>query len=233
MKNKRHWLIVIAAWLSIVILLSFLAPSGKEVASTSKNAGLPETALSLQADKIIKENFSTRDGLPLLIVFENKKRASDEEFQEVLELMEKNYSNMPRFSQIPMDQRASFVSEDQKTFFVPLILQANLESKEVHEKVKEIKNNVSQIVPSDFNIYYTGPAGIASDTIELFSQADLILLLATVCIIFILLILIYRSFLLAVIPLIGAGIVYGVVDRILVSLVSSHQLRLKTKPFPL
>ncbi|ALC87069.1 hypothetical protein AM499_15490 [Bacillus sp. FJAT-22090] len=215
MKNKSHWLIIIAAWLSIVILLSFLAPSGKEVASSSKNAGLPETALSIQADKMLKEKFSTSDGLPLIIVFENKKGASDEKIQEVLELMEKNYSNMPRFSQIPLEKRASFVSEDQKTFFIPLILQGNLESKEVHEEVKEIKNNVSQIVPSDFKIYYTGPAGIASDTIELFSQADLILLLATVGIIFILLILIYRSFLLAIIPLIGASIVYGVVDRLI------------------
>lgn len=215
MKNKSHWLIIIAAWLSIVILLSFLAPSAKEVASSSKNAGLPETALSIQADKMLKEKFSTSDGLPLIIVFENKKGASDEEIQEVLELMEKNYSNMPRFSQIPLEKRASFVSEDQKTFFIPLILQGNLESKEVHEEVKEIKKNVSQIVPSDFKIYYTGPAGIASDTIELFSQADLILLLATVGIIFILLILIYRSFLLAIIPLIGASIVYGVVDRLI------------------
>ena len=107
------------------------------------------------------------------------------------------------------------MSEDKKTFFVPLILEGELESKEIHKKVEEIKSNVSHIIPSDFNIYFTGPAGIASDTIELFSEADVVLLLATVAIIFILLIIIYRSFILAIIPLIGAGIVYGVVDRII------------------
>ncbi|MEK3979364.1 MMPL family transporter [Psychrobacillus sp. FSL K6-2836] len=215
MKNKRTWLITLTSWLVIVVLLSFLAPSSKEVASTSKNAGLPETALSIQADKVVKENFSSSEGIPLLIVFEKNKAATDEEIQSILTLVEKNYPGIPKFSKIPMEQRNSFVSEDKKTFFVPLILEGQLESKEIHAQVKEIKKNVSNIIPSGFTIYYTGPAGIASDTIELFSQADVVLLLATVGIIFILLIIIYRSFILAIIPLIGAGIVYGVVDRLI------------------
>ncbi|QUG39936.1 MMPL family transporter [Psychrobacillus sp. INOP01] len=215
MKNKRTWLITLTIWLVIVVLLSFLAPSSKEVASTSKNAGLPETALSIQADKVVKENFSSSEGIPLLIVFEKNKAATDEEIQSILTLMEKNYPGIPKFSKIPMEQRDSFVSEDKKTFFVPLILEGQLESKEIHAQVKEIKKNVSNIIPAGFTIYYTGPAGIASDTIDLFSQADVVLLLATVGIIFILLIIIYRSLLLAIIPLIGAGIVYGVVDRLI------------------
>lgn len=215
MKNKRTWLIILASWLVIVGLLSFLAPSSKEVASTSKNAGLPETALSIEADKAMKENFSNNEGIPLIIVFEDKKGTTDEEIQSVLELMEQNYASVPKFSKIPMEQRDSFVSEDKKTFFVPLILEGQLESKEIHEKVEDIKKNVTSIIPSDFTVYYTGPAGIASDTIELFSQADVVLLLATVGIIFVLLIVIYRSFILAIIPLIGAGIVYGVVDRVI------------------
>lgn len=215
MKNKRTWLITLTSWLVIVGLLSFLAPSSKEVASTSKNAGLPETALSIQADKIVKENFSSSEGIPLLLVFEKDKSATDEEIQSILTLMEANYPGIPKFSKIPMEHRASFVSQDKKTFFVPLTLEGQLESKEIHSQVKEIKKNVVDIIPEDFTVYYTGPAGIASDTIELFSQADVVLLLATVGIIFILLIVIYRSFILAIIPLIGAGIVYGVVDRVI------------------
>ncbi|WP_411747745.1 MMPL family transporter, partial [Psychrobacillus psychrotolerans] len=215
MKNKRNWLVIIVSWLIVLGLLSFFAPSSKEVASTSKNGGLPETSLSIQADKVIKENFSSNEGIPLIIVFEKYKANTEEEIQSVLELMEQNYTSITKFSKIPLEQRGSFVSEDKKTFFVPLILEGELESKEIHKKVEEIKSNVSHIIPSDFNIYYTGPAGIASDTIELFSEADVVLLLATVAIIYILLIIIYRSFILAIIPLIGAGIVYGVVDRII------------------
>src|SRR5690625_6661356 len=61
----------------------------------------------------------------------------------------------------------------------------------------------------------TGPAGISADTISLFKDADVVLILSTVCLMFILLIIIYRSPLLAITPLIIAGIVYGVVDRVL------------------
>src|SRR5699024_12467829 len=59
----------------------------------------------------------------------------------------------------------------------------------------------------------TGPAGIVSDMISIFASADLVLLLATIALIFIILIIIYRSPIIAFVPLIGAGIIYQIVDR--------------------
>ena len=52
----------------------------------------------------------------------------------------------------------------------------------------------------DTEFYITGPAGIAGDTVKLFESADLKLLFATIGIILVLLIAIYRSPLLAIIP---------------------------------
>lgn len=66
-----------------------------------------------------------------------------------------------------------------------------------------------------FTTHVTGPAGIAVDASDLFSRADLVLLFSTVGIILILLIVTYRSPLLALIPLLGAVFVYAVADRIL------------------
>src|SRR5699024_904366 len=68
---------------------------------------------------------------------------------------------------------------------------------------------------SELTLHVTGPAGIAVDTSDLFSRADLVLLFSTVGIILILLIITYRSPLLALIPLLAAGFVYGVVSQIL------------------
>ena len=56
---------------------------------------------------------------------------------------------------------------------------------------------------------------IAVDTTKLFERADIVLLLATVGIILVLLIIIYRSPLLALIPLLAAAFVYEVVNQIL------------------
>ena len=61
----------------------------------------------------------------------------------------------------------------------------------------------------------TGPAGIAVDTLNLFSRADIVLLLSTVGIVLILLIVIYRSPLLALIPLLATAFVYLVVNQTL------------------
>src|SRR5699024_2418994 len=61
----------------------------------------------------------------------------------------------------------------------------------------------------------TGPAGISADTVSMFKNADLVLMFATIGLILVLLMLIYRSPLLAVIPLVVAGLVYGVTDRVL------------------
>src|SRR5699024_2788467 len=67
----------------------------------------------------------------------------------------------------------------------------------------------------DLQFEITGPAGISADTLALFQNADFVLMIATVLLIFVILILIYRSPLLAITPLLIAGVVYGVVDRVL------------------
>src|SRR5690625_1217149 len=67
----------------------------------------------------------------------------------------------------------------------------------------------------DIQIEIKFPAGISSDTIDLFKNSDIVLMLVTIALIFIILLIIYRSPLLAITPLLIAGIVYGVVDRVL------------------
>lgn len=59
---------------------------------------------------------------------------------------------------------------------------------------------------SGTEVYFTGPAGIVADAYEMFTKADVVLMVSTVIVILVLLIVIYRSPLLALIPLVGAGI---------------------------
>src|SRR5690606_14687028 len=67
----------------------------------------------------------------------------------------------------------------------------------------------------DIPLYITGPAGIATDTVDLFTRADVVLILSTVALILVLLIVIYRSPLPALIPLLAAVFVYQVVMQTL------------------
>ena len=70
----------------------------------------------------------------------------------------------------------------------------------------------------NLSIGVTSPVGIAVDTTSLFKGADFQLLLATVILVLVVLLLIYRSTLLAIIPLIGVGFAYLVTSPILGSM---------------
>ncbi|MCL6573943.1 MAG: MMPL family transporter, partial [Bacillus sp. (in: Bacteria)] len=92
--------------------------------------------------------------------------------------------------------------------------------------IKDFKERATSIFPDNPNktkiddknkllLRITGPAGIGTDATALFSQGDLSLLFGTVVIVLVLLLLIYRSPILALIPLLGVGIAYGVISPIL------------------
>lgn len=65
------------------------------------------------------------------------------------------------------------------------------------------------------HIRFTGPVGIQTDATELFSQADITLLVTTVLLVLVLLIVLYRSPILAIVPLISVGIAYGLISPLL------------------
>ncbi len=68
---------------------------------------------------------------------------------------------------------------------------------------------------SGLHLRFSGPVGIQTDTVSLFSNADIALLIATVVIVFALLIILYRSPILALVPLVAVGIAYGVISPLL------------------
>src|SRR5699024_811810 len=83
------------------------------------------------------------------------------------------------------------------------------------DALEEINNKVDGLDLPGVEFDITGPAGIASDTLGLFKDGDFVLMIATVVLIFILLIAIYRSPLLAITPLLIAGLLSMIVDRVI------------------
>lgn len=221
LKGKKNWFIILTCWLAAAAVLSTFAPSAKEQTTPAENAGLPESAASIQAENALKEFFPSSEGVPLFVVVQDKARLKDKEIEQTLARMEKVINNAEEeltvvpLSNMPEKARASFFSKDQTTFFLPVMFPQGMESKAVKEAMDELKKEVAKELPAHLHVYFTGPAGIMADTYEMFSKADVVLMLATVGLIFAILIAIYRSPLLAFIPLIGAGVAYAVVDRLL------------------
>jgi len=213
--RKGMW-ITVAIWLAATMLLTVFAPNAKEYEVTSLDS-IPEDAQSIIAQEKVDEYFSDNEGIPAILVFQ-----ADEGELELTELTDvvssfsdedvPGIESIVPMADLPPQAAESFFSEDNTTAIVPLSLDPAYETEDIKNTLEQIYNIVAQ---TDLTLHVTGPAGIAADTSDLFARADLVLIFSTIGIILVLLIVIYRSPALALIPLLAAGFVYMTVNQLL------------------
>nr|WP_306219865.1 MMPL family transporter [Cytobacillus sp. Bac17] len=210
--------ITIIAWLVLMIGLSAGPKLGDY--KTNNFQSLPDEAKSIIAENKTEEYFPNKQGTPGILVFHNENGEVDiEEAKQILEGITlediDGIKTIIDISKLPPQALGSFISKDKSTMIVPMELENGLgndQYAEINDLASEAGNNIAEDLESTA-FYITGPAGIAGDTVKLFEQADFVLLIATVLIILVLLIAIYRSPLLAVMPLLATAIVYQVVNQ--------------------
>lgn len=214
--TKKGMWTVLAAWLIVIILLSVLAPAARDYGANAFES-LPEDAPSREAADKAADYFPNEGGIPAIVVFNEEDGEVDTaQIAEALATIEKEVdgiTSIAPFAQLPPPAQAEFLSEDGSAAAIPIVFQEGFDSEDFEPRIEAISDISKEKSESD--VYVTGPAGIATDTTALFSRADVVLLLSTVGLILVLLIVIYRSPLLAFIPLLASGLVYAVTDRIL------------------
>jgi len=215
--------IVLLGWIIAVLALSFLAPSAKEYDANSTEGSVKGNTASEIAKDALNKEFPSDDGMPALLVFHRESKITNTDREKITELSEwfasddkpNNVASALPYHMFPKDIQDQMYSEDETTFIFNVAMKDGINSDEANEALDTIRDKVDAIGLDDLQFEVTGPAGISADTIALFKNADFVLMIATVGLIFIILIIIYRSPLLAIMPLLIAGIVYGVVDRLL------------------
>ncbi len=214
--KKGAWITLII-WLVVMIGLS-AGPMLSEFKVTNFQS-LPDEAESIIAQKNLDEYFPNDKGTPGIYVFHNPngELVLDDVNTIIAGIKEANIEGIEEIvdvAALPPQALSAFLSEDKTTMIVPMNLEAGLGSgdyADINDEATEIGTKLSKDLTTDF--YITGPAGIAGDTTKLFESADFKLLLATIGIILVLLIVIYRSPLLAFIPLLATVIVYQVANQ--------------------
>lgn len=217
--TKRGMKITVIAWLVLMIVLS-AGPKLSEYKVTNFQS-LPSEAQSIVANEKLEQYFPNDQGTPGILVFHNENGAV--KVDDVLKIMDaiiaanvEGVDEIVNIANLPPQALESFKSEDQSTMIIPMTLDPDADSRQIGEtidQVAEIGNKAAEGL-TDTLFRITGPAGIAGDTLKLFEQADFVLILATIGIILILLIVIYRSPLLALIPLLATAIVYQVANQV-------------------
>ena len=227
---KTRW-VVVALWLAAAILLALIFP---QVNSVENFAGddLPEDVMSIQADKIISEEFPSDSGIPLLIVWYKEAGLELSDLEGIQKLYGELGQNplpgqesIPPFDQMPTQALMGSLSENGASIVTPIFFDTSTNTETLKEnlaKITEITEEQLGVNPYETKLdedvlhaRYSGPVGISVDATDLFKSADVQLMIATVIIILVILLLIYRSPILAMIPLIVVGVAFLVVSPLL------------------
>ncbi len=216
--TKRGAWITFITWLVLMIGLS-AGPQLSEYKVTNFQS-LPDEAQSIIAEQKTEDLFPNEQGTPGILVFHNENGdVSIDNVKEIINgIIAEDIEGIEAIvdpTVLPPQALTSFISEDGSTMIVPMELKkgiGNGEYAEINDHASEVGNKIADSL-DNIAFYITGPAGIAGDTVKLFEQADLVLLFSTIGIILVLLIVIYRSPLLAFIPLLATVIVYQVVNQ--------------------
>ncbi|MGG0727837.1 MMPL family transporter [Bacillus paramycoides] len=226
--GKHTQWITLAVWILITLVLSFTLPQVNSTKDPNPK-NLPETAMSQQAEALMKKEFPNNAGNPLLIVWHRDGGLQSKDYKLIQDVYKelktdplKEQSLLPPFDTIPEQVLLKSASKDGTSFVTPIffnksagtdILKENLEDvrKIVNSKV-DVDPFKQKIIDSGLHVRLSGPVGIQTDAVSLFSQADVKLLVATVLLVLVLLILLYRSPILAILPLLIVGFAYGIIS---------------------
>lgn len=229
--KKTKWITVLV-WVILAVALNLTWPAVGEQEDNNA-ANLKENEPSVVAQMVADREFPNDSGIPALIVIHKESGLSSEDLTKLQELtlqLEENpvphQTAVIPLHKLPPQAVSSQLSEDGSTLVLPVFFEDEADAEELGQGLDGIESSMTTIFgknPFDADIdnedelsaRVTGPVGISVDATGLFENADVSLLIGTVMLVLIFLLLIYRSPLLAVIPIIAVGFAYLVTSPIL------------------
>jgi RND superfamily putative drug exporter len=212
-RSRLRALLVVGIWVLLAGIVPQLAPTVDEVRQEGgTNAPVPGSQ-SAAARDLLLQSFPDQQGVPAVIVVHNPDgldAAAESEIARITSALAgpdrpAHVDGVVSTATMPQ-ARATLVSTDGTTSTILASITGLASNDEQFaETVRQIRA-IAGTGDGDMEIRLTGPAGIATDTVEIFRNADLVLLAFTVLLVLVLLLVIYRAPLLALIPLLGVGI---------------------------
>jgi putative drug exporter of the RND superfamily len=211
--RRTKWYVV-GFWV-LLLAVSTLPGQLTEVTEDRISSFLPDDADAIVADKVIEERFPGGQTTSAVAVYHRDGGLSDADQQaiasEAQEMAGVEFV-LPPVVPFSADAPEGLVSEDGSTAFtvIPINATRQQDINTLVEDVREIANGGSGLTAE-----VTGPAALEADLRHAFESADVMLLLVTGLLVLALLLLIYRSPLLAVIPLVVVVIAYVIASGVI------------------
>ena len=216
MAGRRGKWLVLAFW---IVLLVVFAPIGSKLADKTKDdteSFLPKNAESTKVVRALDKDFKAGETSDGLIVYQreggltaaDKDKIRRDAFQVSAEIPVTQPPAVPFLPSSP----PGLVSPDGSVAYT--VITVPLDFDKLGDWGKEVKNATGE-GSGGLKIYLTGDLGFNTDADEVFSSIDTKLLLATVLLVLILLGAIYRSPIVALIPIVVVGVAYTVAQGLI------------------
>ncbi|MDG4805603.1 MMPL family transporter [Micromonospora sp. WMMD1120] len=210
---------IVLAWLVVGAVAGPYSGRLSEVATNDNAAFLPTDAEATRAQDLA-DDFVDRQTIPALVVYERPTGITDADRQRVR-------ADAARFAQIPgvvTPLPPPIPSEDGQAVQV-IVPVDDAEGEQIGRVVEDLRDSAGGD-RDGLSVDVAGPAGLLADLIEVFSAIDGPLLLVTLVVVLIILLVVYRSPVLWIFPLLAAGMSYALAAVFVYLLADADVLKL-------
>ncbi|KES07956.1 hypothetical protein BU52_05885 [Streptomyces toyocaensis] len=211
--SRKRAAVVVAFWVLIAGLLAGVAPALESVQDNA-SANLPPAASdSMRARDLVRDRLPGQDATPAVIVVRGEGADAARSAGRAVARITAALSGTGRPGQVAgvvstvtaPDAAGGLVSRDRGAQLVIVPMTGSPSDESFQHAVDEVRALAAERAgPTEVAV--TGPAGIATDTVKVFSGGDKVLLLATIALVLAILLAIYRSPLMALVPLLAVGV---------------------------
>jgi len=209
-------ILVLLVWFGLAAVGGPLVGRLSEVQKNDNASFLPTSAESTEVGRLAAR-FSATDSLPYFVVIERATGLTSSDSGAVKDFIAgiaslpfeiKGYSLGPYLAQPPT---AALPSQDGKALLVPVLLDRTKAAETIgtssplFEGAKALRASAAKtLTPQGLAVYVTGPGGVLADFVTAFSGIDGILLYVALGVVFLILLVVYRSPILPIAVLITA-----------------------------
>ncbi|GAA1629030.1 MULTISPECIES: MMPL family transporter [Brevibacterium] len=187
--------VLILIWLAVFGVGGMSFGDISDVASDERSSFLPDSAESTRVQAEIT-TFTGSDAIPAIVIAERTGGLTDDDLTALERLGERAENVIDGASTSPV-----IPADDGDAAQLVVAVPADAE---IGDAVTALEAESADILPDDLGVWVSGPAGFTADLQEAFGGIDGILLLVALAVVFVILIIVYRSPLLPILVLLSS-----------------------------
>ena len=210
--TRRPWWIL-AGWVLIAIGLNLTGPQLEKVVQKDATPFLPASSPSIQAFDHMDHAFAGGKGQSIAFVVLNgpgfaqdpTDQAYYRELVDRLRAGTDHVADMQDYTARP-DLKQALTSKDGNATYIPVSLRHPVGSPKADEDVSWVRHTVQQDRPGDLHAYVTGDVASIADLNSAINKSIGVITFVTVAIIILIVLFLYRSLILPMVPLATIGV---------------------------